>query len=1091
METEKAKLVIDDRPVEIDKGSTLLDACTKLDISIPTLCYHKALSPYGACRLCLVEVEQGGRISIQTSCNYPVSDGLVVRTSTERVTRTRKLMAELLLARCPDSETIRRIAEDLGITGDRIEPKHEECILCGLCVRICKERMGRGVLGFSNRGSRRVVTPAFDQHSEECRTCGACFYVCPTRTGIRFEKITGNRPRALRSEFDAGLIERAAAYIPYAQAVPSFATIDPERCAHLSTGECQICTEFCEADAIDFDQKERVFDVDVGSIIVASGADKFDPVPLHEYGYGRYPNVLTSIEFERILAASGPYEGHLQRPSDGKVPTKIAWLQCVGSRTEACQMPYCSSVCCMYAIKEAIIAKEHVATVEPAIFFMDLRAYGKDFDRFYDRAKNTGVRFIRARVGKISEIGASGNLEVHYVTESGKGIVEEFDLVVLSVGLTSRADMKHLSDKLGIRLNSYGFIEHSDTSPVETTRPGVFVCGPAVMPKDIPETVIQASGSVAGAGEMLWEVRGTQIKKKEYPAERDVGGQRPRIGVFVCHCGINIGSVVDVPAVVEYARGLPGVVYAEENLFTCSQDTQEKIKKVIQEQKLNRVVVSSCSPSTHEPLFQETLKEAGLNPYLFDMANIRNHCSWVHRDDHARATEKAKILTRIAVGKARLLEPLHSVALKVTQKGLVVGGGLAGMTAALSIADQGYEVALVERDARLGGNLVRLKQMPDGRNVDEFLKQLTDKVEQHPRIKVFKHAEVAAVDGYIGNYLTSIKTKATGEVEDFEHGVILIATGANESKPREYLYGEGDSPVMTQLELEDDLADGGATYRKVKDVVMIQCVGSRDDEHRYCSRVCCTQAIKNAIRLKEINPKMNVYILYRDIRTYGFHEQYYQKARALGVIFIRYDEDSKPVVERRGEDGGGQVIVTVTDHVLGEQLEIKPAKVILAPAMVPQEDASVLSQMLKIPLNEDNFFMEAHVKLRPVDFSAEGIFLAGLAHSPKMVDETVSQAKAAAERACTIISSDEYLSVANVASVDPEICAGCGMCVAACPYDAPKLEWHGGRQVSVINTALCKGCGSCSAVCPSGASQQLGFKDEQTFEMLGQALGLL
>jgi heterodisulfide reductase subunit A len=396
----------------------------------------------------------------------------------------------------------------------------------------------------------------------------------------------------------------------------------------------------------------------------------------------------------------------------------------------------------------------------------------------------------------------------------------------------------------------------------------------------------------------------------------------------------------------------------------------------------------------------------------------------------------------------------------------------------------------VEREKRLGGNLLRLKRMPDGRSVEEFLGDLSARVEDHPLIKVFTSSEVAAVDGYIGNYVTSIRNKESGSADDFEHGVILITTGANESKPKEYLYGDGRPGVMTQLELEDRLEEDAAAYKKVKDVVMIQCVGSRDEEHRYCSRVCCTQAIKNAIRLKEINPKMNVYIIYRDIRTYGFYEEYYQKARALGVIFIRYDEDRKPVVER-SEDDGGKILVRVRDHVLGADIEIETAQLILAPAMVTQEDASVLSQMLKIPLNEDNFFMEAHVKLRPVDFSAEGIFLAGLAHSPKNLDETISQAKAAAERACTIISSDKYMSVANVASVDPDVCAGCGMCVAACPYGAPGLVWLGGRQVSVINTALCKGCGSCSSVCPSGASQQLGYKDEQTFEMLGQALGLL
>ena len=1088
MESNTVKLTIDGRFIEPEKGTTVLEACRELDIGIPTLCYNDALSPYGSCRLCLVEVELGGRTSIQTSCNYPVQEGMVVRTATDRVLRSRSMMMELLLARCPDSENIKKLAEEMGVSGGRMEPKNKDCILCGLCVRMCSERMGKGVLGFSNRGSKRVVTPAFEEKSDECRTCGACYYICPTERGIKLEEITENRLIPISSEFDAGLLDRPAVYIPYAQAVPNYASIDPDRCVHINTGECGICTEYCEAGAIDFDQVEETVDIDVGAVILTTGADVFDPTPLHEFGFGRYPNVLTSIQFERILAASGPFEGHLQRPSDGRVPTKIAWLQCVGSRTEDSHMPYCSSVCCMYAMKEAIIAREHVGTVEPTIFFMDMRAFGKDFDRYYEKAKETGVRFVRSRVSKIREIADTGNLEIRYVTEDGTVQFEEFDLVILSVGLSPGTGNSDIADRLGLQLNEFQFIGSSDESPIDTTRRGIFVCGPATSPKDIPETVIQASGAVAGAAEILSDARGTETIEKEYPEEKDVSGRRPRIGVFVCHCGTNIGSIVDVPSVVAYAESLPDVVYAGENLFTCSQDTQETMKEIIEKHRLNRVVVSSCSPSTHEPLFQETIREAGLNPYLFNMANIRNQCSWVHRDNPVKATEKAKILTRIAVGKARLLKPLYAIALDVSQKGLVIGGGLAGMTAALSIADQGYDVALVEREKTLGGNLRLLVRKPDGEHVSEYLEELVQRVEDHPRITLYRSSTIGAIEGYIGNYLTSIVCGDTGETEEYEHGIIVITTGGLETRPGAYLYGDPEGRVLTQLELETELEKKEKACSVCKTVVMIQCVGSRDEEHPYCSRVCCTQAVKNAIRLKELNPKMNVYILYRDVRTYGFNEQYYQKARSIGVIFIRYEEDAKPVVRYEGDKASGGIQVIVRDPVLGENVEISPDRVILASAMEPRADAIRLSQMLKIPLNEDGFFMEAHVKLRPVDFSAEGIFLAGLAHSPKNMDETVSQAKAAAERACIIISSDKYLSVANIASVDPEVCIGCGMCVSVCPYVAPGLVWNAGRQVCTVNAALCKGCGSCATVCPSGAMQQLGYTEEQTMEMVNFSL---
>ncbi len=853
---------------------------------------------------------------------------------------------------------------------------------------------------------------------------------------------------------------------------------------------CLQCVEVCEAGAIIHDMMPEKVAIEIGSVIIATGADTYDPTEMHEYGFGRYKNVMTSIQFERVLAASGPFEGHLQRPSDGEVPRKIAWIQCVGSRTEDSHMPYCSSVCCMYAMKEAIIAKEHVSTVEPTIFFMDIRAHGKDFDKYYDKAKDAGINFKRGRIGKIREIADSKNLELYYAAEKGKVTIEEFDLVVLSVGLHPQKSIQNLSESLNARLNEFSFIDHVGISQIKTSRPGVFVCGPAVSPKDIPETVTQSSGAVAESAEILSEVRGTEISEKVYPTELNVSGQKPRIGVFVCHCGINISSVVDIPTAVDFAKSLPNVVYATDNLFTCSQDTQQVMKEKIIEHKLNRVVVASCSPSTHEALFQETLREIGLNPHLFEMANIRNQCSWVHKKEPAKATDKANTLIKIAVAKSRLQEPLHSVALHVTQKGLVIGGGLAGMTSALSIANQGFECALVERETELGGNLNGLFYTLDGQRVPDYLQELKDQIEDHPLIKVFLNSKITGIEGYIGNFKTSMVRNE--EELEYLHGVIVIATGAKESKPNEYYY-DSLKNVITQRELETELEESEDNYKKIKRTVFIQCVGSRDENHPYCSRICCSQAVKNAIRLKKINPKMDIMILYRDMRTFGFYEKYYQQAREEGIIFIRYTEDQKPVIEiddKKMIFNEDNLILRVRDHVLGTDICINPQRIILSQAIEPREDVEVLSQMLKIPLNEDKFFMEAHVKLRPVDFSVEGLFLAGLAHSPKGMEDSISQAKGAAERACSIISSNEYMSEANIAVVDRDLCAGCGMCVSVCPYDAPELIWLNGKEYAYINSALCKGCGSCAAVCPSGAMQQLGYKEEQTIAMLNEALEL-
>jgi len=1090
-------LIINGQKIEVEEGITLLEAAQKLGIKIPTLCYHKALPSYGACRLCLVEISRnGGSPSIQASCTYPAQDGLIVKTDTEKVIRTRKIMAELLLARCPDSEEVKRIAKELGVGKSRIEPKNEDCLLCGLCVRMCYERMGRGAIGFTGRGSKRQVQPAFDVQSDVCQTCGACYFICPTK-GIKFEEITKNEPIPIFSEFDQGLKDRPAIYIPFPQAVPNLAIIDKDRCVHLRTGECKICQDFCEAEAINFDQKESVSFLNVGSIILSPGFDEFDAKKKSEYGYGRYENVITSIEFERILSASGPFQGHVLRPGDKKEPKRIAFIQCVGSRDPQAGKSYCSSVCCTYAIKEAIIAKEHAKNgLGTTIFFMDIRTFGKGFESYYERAKNEyGVRFIRAGISMVDEDSETKNLIIHYESEAGEIKREEFDMVVLSVGLVPKDGTAQLAKRLRVNLNEYGFCRTSEFMPVDTIRDGIYVCGAFAGPKDIPETVTQASGAAAKAMALLASARNSLITKKEYPPELDVSNQEPRIGVFICHCGINIGGYVAVPQVVEYTKTLPNVVYAEDNLYTCSQDTQKRIVEMIKEHKLNRVVVASCTPRTHEPLFRETIREAGLNPYLFEMANIRDQCSWIHMNEPEEAYEKAKDLVMMAVAKARLLTPLKRVEIDVIQKALVIGGGIAGMVSSFSLAEQGFEVFLVERENELGGNLRHIYHTIEGRDVQKFSKRTVEKIKNNRLIKVFTDAKIESISGYIGNYETEILF-ANGTKEKLKHGVVIVATGAQEYQPTEYLYGK-DKRVITQRELEERLSGYQAIrpsdresvqpsdnqtmgLSDYKTVVMIQCIGSRDEDHTYCSRICCSQAIKNSLSLLEMNPEVNIYVLYRDVRTYGFKEDFYRKAREAGVIFIRYDNDSKPVLHSKN----GKLNISVFEPILREKIELSPDLVVLSSGIEPGKNNETMAKMLKVPLNNEGFFLEAHVKLRPVDFATEGVFVAGMAHSPKCIDETIGQAEAAVARAATIIAHKKYYAEAAISYVNEELCVGCGVCSSLCPFEAIEIITEDTKRKSKVNEALCKGCGTCVAACPSGAMEQYGFTKQQILAMV-------
>jgi heterodisulfide reductase subunit A-like polyferredoxin len=856
--------------------------------------------------------------------------------------------------------------------------------------------------------------------------------------------------------------------------------------------ECMSCVFACGRDAILHDDIAHENEVNVGALILAPGYQVYNAHLSEEYGLGRYPNVVTSLQYERMLSASGPTGGHIRRPFDDTSPKRIAFLQCVGSRDQ--DHDYCSSVCCMYAAKEAIMTIEHAraealagnghsqdSDVQCQVFFMDTRAYSKGYEEYYRRAEQKyGVLYTRCRISDVKEDPETGDLIVHY-WENGSLVQKEFDLVVLSVGMEISDSVKSLGRRLGVELDSYGFCHTTLFDPLNTSRPGIFVAGPFREPKDIPETVVEASGAAANAAQLLSSARHSLAVRQEYPLERDITGEDARIGVFVCHCGSNIGGYLDVPGVAEYAQTLPGVIHAEDNLYTCSQDTIAHIIETVQEKNLNRVVVSSCTPLTHEPLFQDAIRQAGLNPHLFEMANIRNQCSWVHSNNFDEATEKARMLTRMAVARAAKLEPLKVSAVPVNHTALIIGGGAAGMTAALNLADQGFPVHLIERHDRLGGNLQNLHFFVPGNNQREtwtpaeYLSETIHKVNQNPLITTHLNTEFESVGGFKGNFTSYLRQN--GESLQIQHGVTIVATGGVEYRGSEYGYGQSKK-IVTQLEFEQILARAGKASDLPKSVVMIQCVGPAEE---FCARLCCTTALKNALKLKELNPQADVTILFRDIRTYGFKERVYTEARRIGVRFVQFEFDQKPTIEISTED---EVFVRVIDPIIDREIEIYPDLLVLSTPIVPSEGTNELASKLKISTDMDGFFLEAHVKLRPVDFSADGVFMAGMAHYPKFLDETIAQAQAAASRAAGILAQDTILTNARIAQVDATKCVGCLTCVRICPYSVPIIsnEYTGVGSIlgaAFVEPAICHGCGTCVSECPAQAIQLLHYTDIQ------------
>jgi len=899
---------------------------------------------------------------------------------------------------------------------------------------------------------------------EKCIACGQCAEKCPKK---------------VPDPFNGELGMRKAAFLTFPQAVPLKYAIDAEHCLYLTKGKCGVCQKICPADAVEYDQKPETLEIEAGALVISTGFEPALTAKEGEFGYGRYQNVVTSLQYERMLSATGPYEGHIRRPSDGKVPQSVAWIQCVMSRDPSRNRPYCSSVCCMHAAKQAILTRTHEPDTRAAIYFMDVRAHGKGFDDYVDRARfNYGVQYRRSMISQIYLNPVNENLIVEtFDHHRNRKKEEEYDLVVLSSGFKPSEGFTDLAGRLGLAANPYGFLTTEFDEPVSTSRPGIFVCGGIEAPKDIPETVIQAGAAAAEAAILVSKARHTETIALEPVAEELIEAV-PRVGIFVCHCGTNIAGVVDIQEVVADVKALPHVVFATDFMFTCSTETQQNIIDLIKKHRLNRVVVAACSPKTHEPLFQQTLKEAGLNPYLFELASIRDQCSWVHGNNRDKATQKSKDLIRASVARAIQLEPLYDKSYPVINKGLVIGAGLAGMTAALTIADQGFQVHLVEKSDRMGGFAQNLPFTLEGHSPARLIRYLIERVTHHPNISIHLDSKLVSHGGHLGAFNGTLQNN--DNQIDINYGAVVVATGGRPYEPEEYLYGE-DERTLTQVQFSKRLLDDPSWARQLKRIVMIQCVGSREPDFPFCSRVCCSAAVKNSIRLKEMNPGVQIIVLYRDVRTYGFKELYYQKARQKGVLFFRYIPEEKPAVY----ENSGQVIVDFTDRSSHQDFRVEPDLVVLSAGIRPGEGALQIARLLKLPVADEGFFLEAHAKLRPVEFATSGIFLAGLAHSPRFIEESITMAKSAGQQAMKILCRERMTTSAAVAEVDAEKCAACLACVRVCPFHAPFINEDG---VSEIPPSACMGCGICASECPARAIQLKHSTDDQVLAKIDALL---
>ncbi len=896
---------------------------------------------------------------------------------------------------------------------------------------------------------------------DKCTGCGACYEAFPECV-----------------RFSPGLDHRAPTCMRYPQAIPQAYSIELDKCQDI-----EALVKSCPAGAINPDDLGSSGDISCSAIVMSPGASLFDPSGIDYLGYSEHPDVVTSLEYERILSASGPTSGQLLRPSNGKQPKKIAWIQCIGSRgLQKGAAPYCSGACCMFALKEAMVTKERFQEdIETTIFYMDMRTFGKDYELYYQRAKDDfGIRFIHSRPHSILRQPGAEKLEMSYTTdESSKLITEEYDMVVLSTGFRVGDDVRDLAVKMGIELNESNFPAHTGLNQIATSRPGIYVAGTFQGPKDIPETMVQASAAACLAGKDIAAPKKSPDTKPLLPPEKHVVGEEPKVGVFICDCGENIGGVIDVEALVERVGKLPHVVVAQAEGHGCSRESMDHIRSTIKEKGINRVVIGGCSPRTHETKFQDLIRQEGLNKYLLEMANIRDQVTWVHALQPEKAVKKAEELIRMAVGAVIKAQPLAEHSLPINKNVLVVGGGVTGMTSALELAEQGFKVYLAEKSPDLGGIASQLRKTLEGDDVQAFLSSLIEKTMANENIEVITGAIIVDHSGMPGMFTTGMQVGRQMFYRQIEHGVTILATGALPNRPEQFMLDECKE-VVTQIEIQVLIEDQSEIVRQWENVVMIQCVGSRTKDNPNCSRICCQNAIKNSLRILEINPDARVFVLYRDMRTYGFQEEYYQKAREKGVIFVRYHQDNPPQVA----SVDGKVDVSFTDIILGREIVVSADCLCLSTGLVADQDSTEeLAMIFKLPRTHDGFFLEDHVKLRPVDLPVPGFFVAGTAHSPKTISESLVQARAVASRAQTLLAKEFINLGAATAKVDSTRCASCLICVRACPFDVPFINADG---YSEIDPAKCHGCGICATECPAKAIQLMQFEDDQILAKLEQ-----
>jgi len=895
---------------------------------------------------------------------------------------------------------------------------------------------------------------------ERCTNCGLCAEVCPIE-----------RPHQYEGDIDT----QKAIYQPPIRAIPSAYVIDMDYCTR-----CGKCVDVCPTDAIDLDMAAVTEEVPAGAVIMSPGYEPFDAGLKGEYGFGHYDNVLSSIQFERMASISGSTDAHIVRPSDGEKPERIAFIQCVGSRDPSIDRGYCSSVCCMYTAKQVQVAKELNPDLDVTVFFMDIRAHGKDFDEYFDQVEATpGVNYRRAMVSSIHDYKQTGDLRLNFVGADGTVHEEDFDMVVLAVGFEPPQGFQHLGEALDVDLNDYGFGVTSTFHPTESSRPGILVSGAFREPKDIPGTVVEASAVAASAARLVGPAAESAddhvqpaTEAPQATEERNLSLEWPRVGVFLCDCRGEIGSVVDLQELAEYTEGLQDVALVQTMDNACLLSGRQQIAQTIQDAELNRVVIAGCPAREYQAAFEGVMRDVGLNPALLERVNLRGEVAWVHQGNGTGATAQAKDLLEMAVAGVRMGQAVQFEDRELSQRALVIGGGLAGMTAALHLADLGHEVDLVERSHQLGGQLRELRYTITGEDPVAFTTSLIDQIEGHDNVHVYREAEVADVTGWVGQYQTTI-APAEGRERVLTHGAVIVATGGHEVLPHEYLYEESPH-VVTQRELEKRL---DAHEDLPSDVVMIQCVESREPDRPYCSRICCTKAVTNALRIKEQNPDARVFVLYREMRTFGFREDYYQEARQKGVVFLRYELPDKPQVEPK--DGG--LRIRLHEPVSGEDLELDAGLLVLSTGIDPN-DTQNLARMLEVPLDHNGFFQEEYPKMRPLDFTKQGLFMCGLAHSPRFSDETILQAQGAAMRAAALLQQQELRAPLPPVEVSERLCTACGQCVEICPYGARVLE-PGAHTAEVIEV-LCQGCGACLVACPNKATRRRGATVPSIYRML-------